>query len=77
MDDELNARASELLGEMQTAFDDCLRDAGCAPNRAAELAAFLMLINEGLRLSNRRKVSHRPHLGHINTAFRFLRSAIT
>jgi TetR/AcrR family transcriptional repressor of nem operon len=77
VDDELSARASELLAGIEDAFEDCLRDAGCGSNRAAELAAFLMLINEGLRVSNRRKSSPRQELSHIDTTFRFLRSAIT
>ncbi len=76
VDDELNDRSSKLLGTIQAAFEDCLRDAGCAPERAAELAAFLMLVNEGLRVSSRRRLSRRQQLGHIETTFRFLRSAV-
>ncbi len=77
VDDELSARASQLLAGIQGAFDDCLRDAGCNPDRAAELASFLMLINEGLRVSSRRKLSHRQQLEQIDTTFRLLRSVTT
>ena len=75
VDDDLSARASQMLAGIQGAFDDCLRDAGCTPQRAAELAAFLMLVNEGLRVSSRRKLSHRKQLEQIDTTFRLLRSA--
>jgi TetR/AcrR family transcriptional repressor of nem operon len=77
VDDALSARASELLGDIEGAFADCLRDAGCTPERAAELASFLMLTNEGLRVSSRRKLSHRHQLDQIDTTFRLLRSETT
>jgi TetR/AcrR family transcriptional repressor of nem operon len=75
VDDELSARASDLLTGVQAAFEDCLREAGCTPERAAELAAFLMLVNEGIRVSSRRKLSRRQQLDQIDTTFRLLGSA--
>jgi TetR/AcrR family transcriptional repressor of nem operon len=77
VDDALGARASELLSGIEAAFADCLRAAGCTPDRAAELAAFLMLSNEGLRVSSRRKLSHRQQLDQIDTIFRLLRTETT
>lgn len=74
VDDELSARASQLLAGIQRSFEECLREAGCTPGLAAELASFLMMINEGLRVSSRRKLSHRRQLEQIDTTFRLLRS---
>jgi len=75
VDDDLSARASSLLAEMQAEFERCLRDAGVAPKRAAELASFLMLFNEGVRVSSRRKVSRDQQLSDIDTTFRLIASA--
>ncbi len=74
VDDELSARASQLLAGIQRSFEECLREAGCTPALAAELASFLMVINEGLRVSSRRGLSHRRQLEQIDTTFRLLRS---
>lgn len=76
VDDELAARASHHLGEMQRAFQSCLQDAGAAPARAEELAAMLMLFNEGIRVSSRRRLPDAQHLQPIATTFRLIRSAI-
>ncbi len=76
VDDEIAARASHHLSEMQHVFQACLQDAGAAPARAQELAALLMLINEGIRVSSRRRLPDAQHLQPINTAFRLIRSAI-
>jgi TetR/AcrR family transcriptional repressor of nem operon len=76
VDDELSARASFHLAGIQATFEDCLLDANCEPTRAAELAALLMLVNEGVRVASRRKLSPQQQLAPIETAFRLLRSAI-
>ena len=57
VDADLSARASDHLSAVQAEFETCLRDGGVALRRAAELASFLMLFNEGIRVSSRRKVS--------------------
>ena len=75
VDDDLSARASGLLADMQAEFDRCLCDAGVAPKRASELASFLMLFNEGIRVSSRRKVSRDQQLADIDTTFRLIASA--
>jgi TetR/AcrR family transcriptional regulator, transcriptional repressor for nem operon len=76
VDDELAARASHHLGEMQRVFQVCLQDAGATPARAEELAAMLMLFNEGIRVSSRRRLPDAQHLQPIATTFRLIRSAI-
>lgn len=76
VDDDLAARASHHLSEMQRFFQACLQDAGAAPDRAEELAAMLMLFNEGIRVSSRRRLSGAQHQVPIATTFRLIRSAI-
>jgi TetR/AcrR family transcriptional repressor of nem operon len=76
VDDELAARASHHMGEMQRVFQVCLLDAGATPARAEELAAMLMLFNEGIRVSSRRRLPEAQHLQSIAVTFRLIRSAI-
>ena len=76
VDDDLAARASRHLGEMQRSFQAILQDAGAAPARAEDLAATLMLLNEGIRVSSRRRLPDAQHLQPIATTFRLIRSAI-
>lgn len=76
VDDELAARASDHLGEMQRVFQACLQDAGATPARAEELAAMLMLVNEGFRVSSRRRLPDAQHLQPIATTFRLIRSSL-
>ncbi len=76
LDAELSARASQHLCEVQALFEECLLDAGCAAAQASEMAALLMLLNEGVRVSNRRKLTAQQQRAPIETAFRLLRSAI-
>ena len=76
VDDELAAHASRHLGEMQGVFQDCLKDAGASGAQAEELAAMLMLFNEGIRVSSRRRLPNAQHLQPINTIFRLIRSAL-
>lgn len=76
VDDDLALRSSRHLGDMQGIFQDCLQEAGAAPARAEELAAMLMLLNEGIRVSSRRRLPDAQHLQAIATTFRLVRSAI-
>jgi len=76
VDDDLAARASRHLGEVQRIFQAYLQDAGAAPARAEELAAMLMLFNEGIRVSSRRRLPDAQHLQPIATTFRLIRSAL-
>jgi TetR/AcrR family transcriptional regulator, transcriptional repressor for nem operon len=75
VDDDLSALASGLLAQMQTEFEKCLRDVGLKPKRAEEFASFLMLFNEGIRVSSRRRVSREQQLSDIDTTFRLIASA--
>jgi TetR/AcrR family transcriptional regulator, transcriptional repressor for nem operon len=77
VDNELASRASHHLSEMQRFFQTCLQDAGATPARAEELAAMLMLFNEGIRVSSRRRLPDAQHLQPIATTFRLIRSAMT
>jgi len=76
VDDDLAVRASHHLGGMQCVFQVYLQDAGAEPARAEELAAMLMLFNEGIRVSSRRRLPDAQHLQPIATTFRLIRSAI-
>jgi TetR/AcrR family transcriptional repressor of nem operon len=76
VDDDLAARASHHLGEMQRVFQACFSDAGAEPWRAEELAAMLMLFNEGIRVSSRRRLPEAQHLRTIAATFRLVRSAL-
>jgi TetR/AcrR family transcriptional repressor of nem operon len=76
VDDELAERASRHLGEMQRVFQTCLQEAGAEAARAEELAAMLMLVNEGIRVSSRRQLSDAQHLRPITTTFGLIRSAV-
>lgn len=75
VDDDLAARASSLLSGVEFAFQRCLVEAGHSRRRAAELGAFLMLVNEGMRVSSRRGLPRRQQLERIDVAFRFLETA--
>ena len=76
VDAELSVRASKHLAEVQIIFEECLLDAGCTAAQASEMAALLMLVNEGVRVSNRRKLTPQQQRAPIETTFRLLRSAI-
>jgi TetR/AcrR family transcriptional repressor of nem operon len=75
VDDELAAAASAWLTKLQIMFEECLCEAGYSPARAAEYAAYLMLVNEGVRVASRRKLSRRQSLEAIDTALRLLQTA--
>ncbi len=76
VDDELSARASHHLSQLQRFFQACLEDAGAAPDYAGELAEMLMLFNEGIRVSSRRRLPDAQHQKSIATTFRLIRSAL-
>ena len=76
VDAELSARASMHLATMQAVFEECLLDAGSTPGKASEMAALLMLVNEGVRVSSRRKLTPQQQRAPIDAAFRLIRSAI-
>lgn len=75
VDEDLNARASALLTQVQAEFEDALRAAGYDSPRAAELASFLMLVNEGLRVTDRRPADAQIRRQQIATAFQLVAAA--
>jgi TetR/AcrR family transcriptional regulator, transcriptional repressor for nem operon len=76
VDDALCDHARRRLAEVEAAFEACLSDTGCGAAKAAELSAFLMVVNEGLRVSSRRALPQPVHRAQIETTFRLLESAI-
>jgi TetR/AcrR family transcriptional repressor of nem operon len=76
VDDGLAQRASRHLVVVQHIFQECLQEAGAEAARAEELAAMLMLVNEGIRVSSRRQLPDAQHLGPITTTFGLIRSAV-
>lgn len=76
VDDELSEHASHHLNTMELSFRDLLEEAGALPLQAQELAAMLMLFNEGIRVSSRRRLPDKQHLQTIDTTFRLIRSVL-
>jgi TetR/AcrR family transcriptional repressor of nem operon len=76
VDDELSERASHHLNTMELGFKNLLKEAAASPQQAQELAAMLMLFNEGIRVSSRRRLTDAQHLQTIDTTFRLIRSAL-
>ena len=76
VDDDIVARASNHLTGLQRYFESCLRDAGATAAQAEELAAMLMLFNEGIRVSSRRRLPQGQQRETVAATFRLIRSAI-
>lgn len=76
VDEDLVTRASDHLAEMQRIFQAYLEEAGANPARAEELAAMLMLLHEGIRVSSRRRLPDAQLSLPIDASFQLIRSAI-
>ncbi len=76
VDDQLTAHASRHLDRVQRLFRTFLQDAGAAPALAEDLAALLMLVNEGVRVSSRRPLPVAERLKPIAATFRLVRNAV-
>jgi TetR/AcrR family transcriptional repressor of nem operon len=76
VDDELATRASTHMADMERIFQDSLQDAGATPAQAEKMAAMLMLFNEGIRVSSRRRLPEAQQLQSISTTFGLVRSAL-
>jgi TetR/AcrR family transcriptional repressor of nem operon len=76
VDDDLSDRASRHLADIQGLFEQALRQAGCTPVQSRELAAMLMLLNEGVRVASRRRLTTREQLDPIAATFRMLRQQV-
>ena len=68
--------AGQHLKTVQDLFEACLGDAGAEPDEAKQAAAFLMMVNEGARVSDRQRISIPDQLARINTAFGYVESSI-
>ncbi|MBL8773628.1 MAG: TetR/AcrR family transcriptional regulator [Phenylobacterium sp.] len=76
VDDDLAAHAGRHLDRVQDAFRAGLEHAGAAPALAQDLAAMLMLVNEGVRVSSRRASPQAAPPPAIAAIFRLVRNAI-
>lgn len=76
VDEALVAHASNHLVALERFFQACLKDAGASNSQAEELAAMLMLFNEGIRVSSRRRLPQAQHQKTIDATFQLIRSAI-
>lgn len=76
LDDGLRAHASARMAEIEAAFAAALRDAGCSVAQATDFAGFLMVFNQGLRVSSRRDLSEAERKAQLDTTFRVLAAAI-
>jgi TetR/AcrR family transcriptional regulator, transcriptional repressor for nem operon len=76
VDDGLAAHASCHLDSVQRLFRTLIQDAGAAPALAEDLAALLMLVNEGVRVSSRRPLPDTERLQPIAATFRLVRNAV-
>jgi len=76
VDDQLAAHASRHLDQVQRLFRTFLQHAGAAPALAEDLAALLMLVNEGVRVSSRRPLPVAERMQPIAAMFRLVRNAV-
>lgn len=74
--DAMRERASRHLSDVQALFESGLARAGFAPQRARELAALLMVFNEGVRVSSRRRLPVPAQREPIEAAFRMIRAQV-
>ena len=76
VDEALVARASHHLVGLEQFFQVCLKDAGASNSQAEELAAMLMLLNEGVRVSSRRRLPQAQLQKPIDASFQLIRRAM-
>jgi TetR/AcrR family transcriptional repressor of nem operon len=76
VDDALAVHASRHLDRVQRVFQTSLQTAGAPPALAEDLAAMLMLVNEGVRVSSRRATAEAGPSPSIAAIFRLVRNAI-
>lgn len=76
VDSGLRDHAAARMGEVRAAFEACLRDAGCGDDEAARLASFLMLVNQGLRVSSRLSLPPEALCAQLDTTFQVLATAL-
>lgn len=77
VDEELSALATEELARVERVFEACFEKAqqtGAYPGErsASDLAAHVMLLNQGLRVASRKRVSRRTLKSQIDTGLSLL-----
>jgi len=77
VDEELSASAARELARVEAVFEDCFERAqqeGQYPavRTAAELAAHVMVLNQGLRVASRKRASRRHLQNQVDTALSLL-----
>ena len=77
VDDELGDLATTHLKQVEREFEDCFAAAQAAgelpaDRSPAQLAGCLMLVNQGLRVASRKRVSRRELAGTLDTALSLL-----
>jgi TetR/AcrR family transcriptional repressor of nem operon len=73
VDDELSHRAAASLGRVETEFESCLAEAVAAGEldtrqTPAELAQYLMMVNQGLRVASRKQTPKQVLSAMVDTA---------
>lgn len=73
VDEELSSMASRELAQVQAVFETCFNEAQQADQypttlSAVELAAHVMVLNQGLRVASRKRVSRRQLKSQVDTA---------
>lgn len=76
VDEALAQHASEHLDKMQVSFETSLQRAGASTLQAKEYAALLMLFNQGIRVSSRRRITDSQLHQSIALTFGLIRRAI-
>lgn len=76
VDQSLTKHASAHLDAMQSIFETSLKRAGASALQAKEFAALLMLFNEGIRVSSRRRIPESQLDQSIAITFGLIRRAI-
>lgn len=76
VDEAICNHARLRLADVEAAIKACLSETGCRPEKADELSSFLMLVNEGLRVSSRRALPEMAQRQQIDTTFRLLATAL-
>jgi len=77
VDDELSALAAHELGRIETVFEACFEQAQRAgqyptTRSASDLAAHVMVLNQGIRVASRKRVPRKELKRHVDTALSLL-----
>lgn len=76
LDEGLRAHAGRRLMDVQSAFETLLAQAGFSSAQARDYAAFLMVVNQGLRVSSRQGLATSDQQKQISVTFDMLTTAL-